>query len=392
MRYLIMVSINRVLQSHPSMLIYLVFVLKFLYLAAMENEETSWIKGRGAQKHTANKFHQTHQVREHWEAIDEQPDDSPGRTQYLIETAKSIVNKVASPDVGPAFSLNAYQGCEHGCIYCYARNSHEYWGYNAALDFESKIIVKLNAPALLEQYLNKRGYSPTSIMLSGNTDCYQPAEKQYKLTRQLLEVFLKYRHPVGLLTKNALILRDLDILQELAKRNLVVAGVSITTLTNELHHKMEPRTAIPQQRLKVVAELTKHGIPTFVMNAPIIPGLNDHEMPAIIQAAAGAGALDIHYTMVRLNGSIAEIFRDWIPKAYPLQAEKVLHRIEDCHQGKLNDSRFGKRMGGDGEIADMINGLFKINKSRYFAGRSLPTTDTGQFRVPDKHGQLDLFG
>lgn len=357
----------------------------------MPQQDNNMIKGRGAQKHTANKFHKTTQVREHWEAIDEAPEDSPGRTKYFIEHPKTIVNKVTSPDVGPGFSLNAYQGCEHGCIYCYARNSHEYWGFNAALDFESKIIVKPRAPALLHTYFQKRGYTPTTIMVSGNTDCYQPAEKKYKLTRQLLEVFLEYRHPVGLLTKNALILRDMDLLQELAKRNLVVAGLSVTTLQNELHHKMEPRTAVPKQRLKVVEQLSKAGIPTFVMNAPIVPGLNDHEIPAISKAVANAGALDINYTMVRLNGTIGEIFTDWVPKAFPLQADKILNRIKDCHQGKLNDSRFGDRMRGDGKIAEMIRNIFHIHKQRNFAGRSLPQLDTSHFRVPDPNGQLNLF-
>lgn len=357
-----------------------------------QKEQPNIIKGRGAQINPHNKFMNHKQVKEHWEAIDEAPDESPGRTQFFIEHPKNLVNRVDSPDVGPGWSMNPYQGCEHGCIYCYARNSHEYWGYNAGLDFESKIIVKPNAPELLEKHFLKRGYKPEPIMLSGNTDCYQPAERKFEITRKLLEVCLQYRHPVGIITKNALVLRDMDILQQLAAMNLVQVAISVTTLDNDLHHLMEPRTAIPRQRIKTIEALTKAGIPVFVMNAPIIPGLNDHEIPAVLKAVADAGALGAAYTMVRLNGTIAQIFEDWAHKTIPLKADKVLNRIKDCHEGKLNDSKYGQRMRGEGRIADMIANVFRINREKYFRGRQIPPHDLSHFRIPDKHGQLNLFG
>lgn len=350
-----------------------------------------YVHGRGAQSRPHNKFLTHEQVMEHWEAIDEMPEASPGNTRYFIDRAKKIVNKVDSPDIGPGWSLNPYQGCEHGCIYCYARNTHEYWGYNAGLDFESRIIVKPNAPGLLEKHFRRKRYEPASIMISGNTDCYQPAERKFKITRQLLEVFLRYRHPLGIITKNALILRDLDLLQPLAEMNLVTVAISVTTLNNELHHKMEPRTTVPKKRLQTIEALSKAGVPVFVMNAPIIPGLNDHEIPELLKACADAGALGAAYTMVRLNGAIGGIFTDWIHKAYPLKADKVLNRIKDCHQGNLNDSRFGKRTVGDGSIAEMIARLYNLNRKKYFAGRSLPPTTTRLFRVVDNKGQLNLF-
>lgn len=358
----------------------------------MSEQDKELIKGRGAQKAPHNRFLTNELVHEHWEAIDEEPDMDPGRTHFIANHPKTIVNKVASPDVGLSYSLNPYQGCEHGCIYCYARNSHEYWGYNAGIDFESKIMVKHNAPELLEKYLRKRGYEPHTISLSGNTDCYQPGERKFGITRKLLEVFLRYRHPVSIITKNSLITRDLDILSQLAERNLVSVAISITTLDNELHRKLEPRTAAPKQRLKAMEALSKAGIPVMLMNAPIIPGLNDHETPDILQASANAGAMEAGYIMVRLNGAIGGVFADWIEKAYPMKAQKVLHRIQDCHQGKLNDSRFGKRMKGDGNIAQMVADVFSLNKRKYFEGRSIPSLDKTQFRLPDKYGQLDLFG
>lgn len=358
----------------------------------MGKQETELVKGRGAQQAPHNRFLKNELVHEHWEAIDEAPNNDPGRTHFITTHPKTIVNKVASPDVGMSYSLNPYQGCEHGCVYCYARNSHEYWGFNAGTDFESKIMVKHNAPQLLEKYFRKRGYEPHSIALSGNTDCYQPGEKKFGITRRLLELFLKYRNPVGIITKNSLISRDIDILKELADRQLVSVAVSVTTLNNDLHHKMEPRTAIPKQRLKTIEALSKAGIPVMVMNAPIVPGLNDHEIPKLLKACADAGALNAGYTMVRLNGAIGDVFADWIEKAYPLKAEKVLHRIQDCHKGKLNDSRFGTRMRGDGNIAQMVADVFALNKKKYFAGRSIPPYDLTQFRLPDLHGQLDLFG
>jgi DNA repair photolyase len=347
------------------------------------------IKGRGAQVNTKNKFLDRELVTEHIEGIDEALEENP-KTTFYFENAKKIVNKVESPDVGPAFSMNPYQGCEHGCIYCYARNTHPYWGFSAGIDFEQKIIVKQNAPQLLEETFDHPKWQATPIMLAGNTDCYQPAERKFQITRKLLEVFVKYKHPVGLITKNSLVLRDLDLLQELAKYQLAHVNVSITSLLEETRLILEPRTATAKQRLKVVETLSKAGIPVNVMIAPVIPSINSHEIPAIMKQVADAGALSAAYTIVRLNGQIGEIFADWIYKHYPDRAEKVLHQIQDVHGGSLNDSRFGTRMRGEGNYAKTIALLFKASKEKYLKGRIYPPLSLEHFKRPEK-GQLRLF-
>jgi DNA repair photolyase len=288
------------------------------------------------------------------------------------------------------YSINPYQGCEHGCIYCYARNSHEYYGFSAGLDFERKIIIKRNAPELLEQYFNKKNYKPVCIMLSGNTDCYQPVERRLEITRKLLEMFLHYKNPVSIITKNNLILRDLDILTELASMNLVHVNVSITSLNEQLRQKLEPRTVTATGRLAVVQKLAEKSIPVRVMAAPIIPGLNSNEVPNIIKAAADRGALAAGFTIVRLNGSIAEIFSDWIHKAFPDRAEKVLNMIRECHDGKLNDSDFGRRMSGEGKVAESIHQMFRMACNRFMGGRVMPEYDYTLF-VPKKGKQTSLF-
>src|SRR5476649_2162917 len=326
----------------------------------MAHEDNSdFFKGRGAQVNTHNKFLKNKYVLEHIEELDE-PLLENTATQLFEETPKKIVSTSNSPDLSHMYSINPYQGCEHGCIYCYARNSHEYYGFSAGLDFERKIIVKRNAPELLEQYFNKKKYQPVGILLSGNTDCYQPIERKLKITRGLLEVFLKYRNPVSIITKNNVILRDLDIITELAKLNLVHVNVSLTSLNEQLRQKLEPRTVTATGRLGVIQKLSEKGIPVRVMAAPIIPGLNSNEIPDIIKAAADRGALAAGFTIVRLNGSIAELFTDWVHKSFPDRAEKVLNMIAACHSGQLNDSRFGKRMSGDGNIAQSIQQLFRM--------------------------------
>lgn len=317
-------------------------------------------KGRGAQFNPHNRFEQKDYVKQHDEGIDDW-EDQPQKTTFIIGKPKSIVNKVDSPDLGMAYSLNPYQGCEHGCTYCYARNSHEYWGFSAGLDFERKIIVKADAPELFKAFLEKKSWDASTISISGNTDCYQPAERRYKITRRLLEIALEYKQPIGLITKNALILRDTDILSEMAKLNLVSAYLSINSLNEDLRSKMEPRTATSKQRLRVIEELSKAGIPMGVVVAPLVPGLSDHEIPSILKAAAQAGAKSAGYTVVRLNGAIAGIFEDWLRKNYPDRFEKVWHSIQSCHAGKVNDSRFGDRMRGDGNIAQMISDNFKLH-------------------------------
>src|SRR6201987_3910263 len=246
-------------------------------------EQENYFKGRGAQIKTGNKFLQSQYVTEHYEGLDQPLLENP-TTQIFHESPKKIVNKVTSPDIGLTYSLNPYQGCEHGCIYCYARNSHEYWGYSAGLDFERKIIVKQNVPELLEKHFSSKSWKPMPIMLSGNTDCYQPVERKLKITRSILEVCLKYKHPVGLITKNALITRDIDLLKQMAELDLVHVMVSITGTDEKMRLALEPRTSTYINRLKTVKALSNNGIPVGVMVAPIIPGLNSHEVPGVIKA------------------------------------------------------------------------------------------------------------
>jgi DNA repair photolyase len=349
--------------------------------------DESYFKGRGAQIKTENKFLKAQYVTEHPEGLDEPLLETPN-TQIFIENPKKIVNKVDSPDLGMVYSMNPYQGCEHGCIYCYARNTHEYYGFSAGLDFETKIIVKKNAAQTLEQQLLGRNWQVAPIMLSGNTDCYQPQERKFQLTRQMLQVLSKYRHPVGMITKNSLITRDIDILKDLAADNLVHVMISITTLNEDLRRVMEPRTASSMKRLKTIEELANAKIPVGVMNAPIIPGLNHHEITAVIKAAADHGAAAAGMTVVRLNGSIGKIFEDWLRKNFPDRFEKVWNQISSMHGGSVNDSDFGRRMSGEGNVADMIHQLFRSAKAKFMAGRQIPPYDLTKFR---KGGNLSLF-
>jgi len=349
--------------------------------------EDEYFKGRGAQIRTVNKYLKAQYVTEHVEGLDEPLLSSPA-TQVFHETPKQIVNKVTSPDLGMMYSMNPYQGCEHGCIYCYARNSHEYWGWSAGLDFESKIIVKENAPALLEKFLLHPKWEAVPISLSGNTDCYQPLERKYEITRNILKVLARYRHPVGIISKNSLILRDLDLLKDLATDNLVNVYISITTLNEDLRRVMEPRTASGLKRLKTVEALASAGIPVGIMNAPVIPGLNHHEIPDILKAAADSGALNAGMTVVRLNGSIGKIFEDWLRKNFPDRFDKVWNQICSLHGGTVNDSQFGRRMVGDGNFADAIHQLFRVSKKKYFGDRKMPPMDLTRFR---KGGNLSLF-
>lgn len=320
----------------------------------------------------------------------EEEEAENSKTTFIDTFPKTIVNKVTSPDVGLEFSINPYQGCEHGCVYCYARNSHEYWGYGAGLDFEQKILVKRNAVELLEKKLRSKNWKAAPIVLSGNTDCYQPAEKKLKITRQLLQLFLKYRHPVGIITKNALIQRDLDILQELAKDNLVRVNLSITSLDEKTRMLLEPRTASIKKRLQTVERLSERGIPVNVMMAPIIPGINSHEILPLVKVISEKGACGVGYTMVRLNGAIGEIFSAWIRKAMPDRAEKVLHQIAECHGGSLNDSRFGTRMKGDGKIAEQVAQQFAIARKKYLRGGERPVLNCA-LHEQYKDGQMKLF-
>ena len=336
-------------------------------------------KGRGAQFNPKNRFLKGEYVQEHVEGIDDWEQEKRN-TEYIIDDSKTLVNTVTSPDVGMMYSANPYQGCEHGCIYCYARNSHEYWGYSAGVDFESRIVVKKNAPALLRKFFDNKSWVPATISLSGNTDCYQPIERKMKITRQLLEICLEYRNPVGILSKNALVLRDMDIIQDLAKLNLVRVFSSITSLDEDLRRLLEPRTASYRSRLKVVETLSKAGVPTGIMNAPLIPGLNDMHMHDVLKAASEAGAKWAGYTVVRLNGAIGPIFKDWLFKAFPDRAEKVWHQISECHEGKVNDSRWGNRITGDGKFAELIKTQFDIYCKKYHLNETKMELNTKDFR------------
>ncbi|WP_396632544.1 PA0069 family radical SAM protein [Maribacter sp. R86514] len=353
----------------------------------------SSVKGRGAQKNINNKFSAySYETRDDFLEFCRVEGEVADRnkTQYLPIFPKTIVNKVTSPDVGMSYSMNMYQGCEHGCIYCYARNAHEFWGYSAGLDFERKILVKHDAPKLLEAKLRSKSWKACTIVMSGNTDCYQPAEKEFELTRKCLEVFLKYRHPVGIITKNALILRDLDILKELNEYGLIGVNISVTSLSEETRRILEPRTTTIKKRLEAIRVLSENGIPVNAMLAPIIPGINSHEILNLAKAVSENGAVSMAFTVVRLNGAIGEIFTDWIRKTLPNKADKVLHQIQECHGGNLSDSRFGVRSRGEGKIATQIHDMVRLAKRTYFKDKSFPKLNSS-LHESCKDRQLKLF-
>ena len=351
------------------------------------------IKGRGAQRQVHNRFlKHVYEKREDFLEfcrLEGEIADS-NKTEYLPIFPKTIINKVTSPDVPMPFSMNPYQGCEHGCVYCYARNAHEFWGYDAGLDFEQKILVKKDAPKLLEEKLKSKRWKAATIVLSGNTDCYQPAERKFEITRECLKVFYKYRHPVGIITKNAMVLRDLDILKQLNEHQLVAVNISITSLSEQTRRLLEPRTASIKKRLKTIKVLSENGIPVNALLAPMIPGINSHEMMALAKAVAEHGARSFGYTVVRLNGAIGQIFTDWIKMAMPDRAEKVLHLIQECHGGSLNDSRFGLRNRGEGKIADQIHQMAKLARNRYFKNHNFPKLRTDLHDL-HKTAQTRLF-
>lgn len=356
-------------------------------------KQRNFINGRGAQEEVTNRFSiHSHELRDdflNYCTIEgEEPRES--KTTFINTYPKTIVNKVSSPDVGLEFSLNPYQGCEHGCIYCYARNSHEYWGYGAGLDFEQKVLVKRNAVELLDKKLRSKSWKATPIVLSGNTDCYQPIERKLEITRDLLKTFLRYKHPVGIITKNSLIQRDLDILKELSRDNLVRVSLSITSLDEKIRMLLEPRTATIKKRLKTLEVLSEAGIPVNVMMAPIIPGINSHEILPLVKTVADKGACSVGYTIVRLNGAIGEIFSTWIHKAMPDRADKVLNQIASCHGGNLNDSRYGQRMRGDGKFAEQVQSQFRLAQNKFLVDRQRPKLNC-EIHAAFKDGQLNLF-
>ena len=344
-------------------------------------------KGRGARVNPVNPFqNQTYATDDH-DGIDE-PFFVADETEVYEENPKKIISKNDSPDIPFEYSINPYQGCEHGCAYCYARPVHQYWGFNAGYDFERRIIVKKNAARLLEQQFNKKNYRVSTIMLSGNTDCYQPLERNYKITRSLLEVLLKYRHSVGIITKNALILRDLDLLKKLAEHKLVRVVITITTLDEGLRRNLEPRTSTSSIRLDTINKLSSAGIPTGIMMAPNIPSVNDHEIGDILPKASQAGALSASYTLLRLNGPLPEIFGDWLDKNMPERKTKILNKVKHIHGGALNDSNFGQRMRGKGNYAEMTHSLFQKIRQKHFSHKAMTELDADQFI---RKGQLKLF-
>ena len=342
------------------------------------------IKGRGAQINTANPYHNLR--------YDELPDpEDELRTKLIPTHPKTILNKITSPDLGSGYGLNSYQGCEHGCVYCFARTTHQYWGYSAGIDFEQKILYKEEAPALLRRALLKKSYEPMPVMMSGNTDSYQPAERKLRLTRQCLEVLREFQHPFGLITKNSLILRDLDIIAEAAQDDLVHVALSITTLDEDVRRMLEPRTASIAQRFRAVEELSKAGVPVTVNIAPIIPGLTEHEVLGIAKRAADAGARKIGYAVVRLNDEIGDIFTNWAHRAIPDRAERVLNRIRDCRGGALGEKRFGVRHRGEGQIASMIEQQFNLARRKFFpATPDWPPYNFAPFEQR-RRPQLSLF-
>ncbi len=344
------------------------------------------IHGRGAAERPPNRFEPLHYERD---AESDEPDDPSPETQFFRDHSKSFITYNDSPDIPFDASINPYRGCEHGCIYCYARPYHEYLGFSAGLDFETKIMVKENAPELLRQELSSPRWKPQTLSMSGVTDCYQPIERKLKLTRRCLEVLAEFRNPVGIVTKNHLVTRDLDLLQELARHDAVAVYVSVTTLDPDLAGIMEPRTARPASRLDTIAKLNAAGVPAGVMVAPVIPGLTDHELPAIIAAAGQAGAKFAGCVPLRLPYGVADLFEKWLEQHFPLRKEKVLAQIRAIRGGKLNYPNFNSRMTGQGIFAEQIQQVFKVARRKAGIPEHGPSLSTAAFRRPPGN-QLDL--
>ncbi len=303
-------------------------------------------------------------------------------TKFFKDTSKSILARNDSPDISFTYSINPYRGCEHGCIYCYARPSHEFLGFSSGLDFETKIMVKEDAPDLLRDAFMRKSWEPQVVAMSGNTDCYQPIEMKMKLTRRCLEIFLEFRNPVGIVTKNFLITRDLDILKELASQKLVSVAVSMTSLNQELTKKMEPRTSSPMKKLEAIELLAKNSIPVGVLVAPVIPGLTDEEIPSILREASLRGATFAGLQMLRLPYSVKELFVDWIRREFPDRENRIVSRIKQMRSGKMNSSEFKERMRGKGETAKSLHQLFYISCRKYRLGNGKYDLATDKFRRP----------
>jgi DNA repair photolyase len=343
------------------------------------------LRGRGAAGNPANRFEGISHELDGDEAELEAP--APA-TQFLPDHSRSIIAYNDSPDLGFRASLNPYRGCEHGCIYCYARPTHEYLGFSAGLDFETKILVKEDAPELLRKELSSPRWEPQVLAVSGVTDPYQPVERQRRLTRRCLEVLAEFRNPVAIITKNHLVTRDLDLLRDLARHNAAAVFLSITSLDGELRQKLEPRTSHPAGRLAAIEALTQAGVPVGVLVAPVIPALTDHELPAILQAAARAGARFAGYIMLRLPHGVSALFENWLEQHFPDRKEKVLGRIREVRGGRLNDPRFGSRMRGEGAFAELTRELFMVACRKAGIGGRGPNLSTAAFLRPGGSQQL----
>jgi DNA repair photolyase len=374
-------------------------ILGVASMAKSDKSETTYL--RGARSFVAGRFETVAR-----EAFDdgwttEEGDDRPLETQVTIERARSILSHNDSPDVGFSTSINPYRGCEHGCIYCYARPSHAYLELSPGLDFETKIFAKTNAAELLRAELAKPGYQASPIALGANTDCYQPLERKYRITRQVLEVLAECEHPVTMVTKSALVERDLDLLGPMAEKNLVRVFVSIGTLDRELARKLEPRAASPQRRLAILKALSAARVPCGVMVAALIPALNDKTMEHVLEAAAAAGAEEAAYVVMRLPNELKDLFKEWLAAHYPERAEHVISIVRQMRGGRDNDPRFGTRMSGVGNFAELIARRFDIACRKYGlnarddgtqAGRARPELDCSRFRPPSSSpGQMALF-
>lgn len=338
------------------------------------------IRGRGAASNPVSRF-------ERIEIVPEDPAHSP-KTRFYRDNSRTIIARNDSPDIGFDRSVNPYRGCEQGCIYCYARPTHEYLGLSAGLDFETRILVKEDAPELLRRELCAKGWKPQVVAMSGVTDPHQPIERKLEITRRCLEVFEELRNPVVAVTKNHLITRDADLLESLATDSAAAVNISITTLDCKLQRRLEPRASTPERRLDAVARLAEHSIPVRVLVAPVIPGLTDYEIPAILEEAYNAGARSAGYQFLRLPHGLTDLFSDWLARELPERKEKILSRIRDVREGKLNETRFFDRMSGKGGYAEQIEALFKGTSSRLGFIDEHPPLSTASFRKP---GQLTLF-
>jgi DNA repair photolyase len=340
------------------------------------------VRGRGTGELAKGRF-------ERLEVEYEQKEAEQVETQVFKDTSRSIISYNDSPDVGMSASLNPYRGCEHGCIYCYARPTHEYLGLSAGLDFETKLFAKQEAPTLLRTELQKKSWKPQTLTMSGITDCYQPIERKLEITRGCLSVLVEFRNPAVIITKNHLVTRDIDLFKQLAEFDCIHVVLSITTLDKDLARYMEPRASTPPQRLKAVEELTKAGIPVSVNMAPIVPGLTDHEIPSLLKSAADAGALSADYVVVRLPYSVKDLFSTWLEEHYPQRKNKVLNRIREVRGGKLYSSEFGSRMVGTGVYAEHIEQMFDQYRNRYGLNKKSRPLTTQHFKR--EHAQLTLL-